>query len=124
MVKKRISRLISSICESASKFNETIHGDADAAAKTVQHVKSLSSGMMAARGVRDCIVSYQSNDMVCLTVSVVGTTADVSNMICGKIPGLKNLTPFTFATFVSSGCKFFVHLWRTGSVTLPSKNPS
>ena len=51
--------------------------------------KSGASGIMTAKGVKDCVVSYQCNDMVCFTVSVVGTTADVSNHICGNIPGLK-----------------------------------
>jgi len=114
-----IGKAISSIGDALFKFNETIHGNADAAAKTVEHVKSGASGVMTAKGVKDCVVSYRCNDMVCFTVSVVGTTADISNHICGNIPGLKKVTPLT--TYISLGCKYFVHLCQTGNITFSCK---
>ena len=115
-----IGKAISSIGDALSKFNETIHGSADSAAKTAEHVKSGASGIMTAKGVKDCVVSYRCNDMVCFTVSVVGTTADISNHICGNIPGLKKVTPL--ATYISLGCKYFVHLCQTGNVTFSCKD--
>ena len=118
---KSIGKSVGSIADGLSKFNETIHGSADAAAKTVEHVKSGASGIMTAKGVKDCVVSYQCNDMVCFTVSMVGTTADVSNHICGNIPVLKKVTPL--ATYISLGCKYFVHLCQTGNVTFSCKDP-
>lgn len=116
---KTIGKAISSLSDALSKFNETIHGSADAAAKTAENVKSGVSGIMTARGVKDCVVSYQCKDMVCFTVSVVGTTADVTNHICGNIPGLKKVTPI--ANYISIGCKYFVHLCQTGNITFSCK---
>ena len=118
---KSIGKAISSISDGLSKFNQTIHGSADAAAKTAEHVKSGASGLMTAKGVKDCVVSYQCNDMVCFTVSAIGTTADISNQVCGNIPGLKKVTPLT--TYISLGCKYFVHLCRTGNVTFSCNEP-
>ena len=115
-----IKKAANSISYSLSKFNQTIHGSVDAAAKTTEHVKSGASGIMTAKGVKDCVVSYQCNDMVCFTVSMVGTTADVSNHICGNIPGLKKVTPLT--TYISLGCKYFVHLCQTGNITFSCKD--
>lgn len=109
---KSVGKTVSSIGDRLSKFNQAIHGSADAAAKTAEHVKSGASGIMTAKGVKDCVVSYQCNDMVCLTVSVIGTTADISNHICGNIPGLKKVTPV--ATYISLGCKYFVHVCQKG----------
>jgi len=116
-----VRKAVCSMSDALSKFNQTIHGSADAAAKTTEHVKSGASGIMTAKGVKDCVVSYQCNDMVCFTVSVVVTTADVSNHICGNIPGLKKVTPL--ATYISLGCKYFVHLCQTGNVTFSCKDP-
>lgn len=116
---KSIGKAVNSVSDILSKFNQTIHGSAEAAAKTTEHIKSGASGIMTATGVKDCVVSYQCNDMVCFTISVVGTTADVSNIICGNIPGLKVVTPVT--TYISLGCKYFVHLCRTGNITFLCK---
>ena len=118
---RSIGRIVSSIGDGLSKFNQTIHGSADAAAKTAEHVKSGASGIMTAKGVKDCVVSYQCSDMVCFTLSVAGTSVDVSNHICGNIPGLKKVTPLT--TYISLGCKYFVHLCQTGNVTFSCKDP-
>lgn len=117
---RSIGKAISSLGDSLSKFNQTIHGSADAAAKTVEHVKSGASGVMTAKGVKDCVVTYQCNDMICFTISVVGTTADVGNHLCGNIPALKQVTPIT--TSISLGCKYFVHLCRTGNITFSCKD--
>lgn len=117
---KSLGKAVSSIGDGLSKFNQTIHGSADAAAKTAEHVKSGASGIMTAKGVKDCVVSYQCNDMVCFTVSVIGTTADISNHVCGNIPGLKKVTPV--ATYISLGCKYFVHLCQTGNLTFSCKD--
>ena len=116
-----IRKLVTSLGDSLAKFNQTIHGSADAAAKTTECVKSGASGLMTAKGVKDCVVTYQCKDMVCFTISVVGTTADVSNHICGNIPGLKKVTPLT--TYISLGCKYFVHLCQTGNITFSCKDP-
>jgi hypothetical protein len=89
-------------------------------AKTTEHIRSGASGIMTAKGVKDCVVSYQCNDYICLTVSGIGTTADRSNHICGNIPGLKKVTPI--ATSILVGCKYFVHLCRTGNVTFSCIN--
>ncbi len=118
---KSIGKAVSSIGDSLSKFNQTMHGSTDAATKTAEHVKLGASGIMTVKGVKDCVVLYQCNDMVCFTVSVVGTTADVSNHICGNIPGLKKVTPL--AIYISLGCKYFVHLCQTGNVTFSCKDP-
>jgi DNA-binding transcriptional regulator YdaS (Cro superfamily) len=116
-----IRKVVTSLGDSLAKFNQTIHGSADAAAKTTECVKSGASGLMTAKGVKDCVVTYQCKDMVCFTISVVGTTADVSNHICGNIPGLKKVTPLT--TYISLGCKYFVHLCQTGNITFSCKDP-
>jgi len=118
---KTIGKAITSLGDGLAKFNQTIHGSADAAAKTTGCVKSGASGLMTAKGVKDCVVTYQCNDMVCFTISVVGTSADVSNHICGNIPGLKQVTPLT--TYISLGCKYFVHLCQTGNITFSCKDP-
>jgi len=116
-----IRKVVTSLGDSLAKFNQTIHGSADAAAKTTECVKSGASGLMTAKGVKDCVVTYQCKDMVCFTISVVGTTADVSNHICGNIPGLKKVTPLT--TYISLGCKYFVHLCQTGNIPFSCKDP-
>ena len=118
---KSARKIFSSLGDGLSKLNQTIHGGADGAAKTVNHVKSGASGIMTAKGVKDCVVTYQCKDMVCFTISVVGTTADLSNHICGNIPGLKKVTPLT--TYISLGCKYFVHLCQTGNITFSCKDP-
>ena len=117
-----IRKVVTSLGDSLAKFNQTIHGTADAAAKTTECVKSGASGLMTAKGVKDCVVTYQCKDMVCFTISVVGTTADLSNHICGNIPGLKKVTPLT--TYISLGCKYFVHLCQTGNITFSCKDPT
>ena len=117
---KPVRKVIISLGDSLAKFNQTIHEGADAAAKTTECVKSGASGLMTAKGVKDCVVTYQCKDMVCFTISVVGTTADVSNHICGNIPGLKKVTPLT--TYISLGCKYFVHLCQTGNITFSCKD--
>ena len=118
---KSIGKAVSSISDGLSKFNQTIHGSADAAAKTAGHVKSGASGIMTAKGVKDCVVTYQCKDMVCFTISVVGTTADISSHICGNIPVLNKVTPLT--TYISLGCKYFVHLCQTGNLTFSCNDP-
>ena len=117
---QKIKKAINCVTDSLSKFNQTIHGSADAAAKTSDILKSGANGVMTAKGVKDCVVSYQCNDMVCFTVSVIGTTADVGSHICGNIPGLKKVTPLT--TYISLGCKYFVHLCQTGNITFSCKD--
>ena len=119
---KSIGKGINSIGDILSKFNTTIHGSADAAAKSVEYAKSGASGLMTAKGVKDCVVSYQCNDMVCFVVSVVGTTADLSNHVCGNIPGLNKVTPLT--AYISLGCKYFVHLCQAGNITFSCKDLS
>jgi hypothetical protein len=118
---RSIRTILSLVSDGLSKFNQTIHGSADAAARTTDAVKSGASGIMTAKGVKDCVVSYQCNDMVCFTVSMVGTGADIGNHICGNIPGLKKVTPVT--TYISLGCKYFVHLCKTGNVTFSCNDP-
>ena len=112
---RTMGNILSNINSTLAKFNTTIHGSAEAAAKTTEHLKSGASGIMTAKGVKDCVVSYQCNDYVCLTVSTVGTVADISNHICGNVPALKPFTPIN--TYISLGCKYFVHLCRTGNIT-------
>ncbi len=121
VVFQKIRRGISVVNNTLSKFNETIHGSAEAASKTVEHVKLGASGLMTAKGVKDCVVAYQCNDMICLTISSIGTTADIGNHICGNIPRLKKVTPV--ATSISVGCKYFVHLCKTGDVTFSCQDP-
>lgn len=118
---RTIAKSVNSINDSLSKLNQTVHGSAASAAKTTQHIKSGATGVMTAKGVTDCVVSYQCNDMICFTVSVVGTTADVTNHVCGYMLGLKQVTPV--ATYISLGCKSFVHLCRTGNITFSCNDP-
>jgi hypothetical protein len=118
---KTIGRAVNSVSDSLHKFNQTIHTTAEAAARTESHIKTGVNGAMAAKGVKDCVVSYQCNDMICFTVSVVGTTADVGNLVCGNIPGLTNVTPVT--TFLSVGCKTFVRLCQTGRFGFSCNDP-
>lgn len=40
---KLIGKAVSCIADSLSKVNRTIHGSADAAAKTTKHIKAASS---------------------------------------------------------------------------------
>lgn len=110
-----IRKAIRATADGLSKFNETIHGSAAEAAKTVTNVKSSVNAGMFAKGAYDCVVSYQCNDMVCLTISAIGTTADLGSFVCGNVPFLKKATPVT--SFISTGCKSFVHLCRTGNIT-------
>lgn len=118
---KSIGKGIASLGDALAKFNQTIHGSADVAAKITACVKSGASGIMTAKGVKDCVFIYQCNDMVCFTISVIGTTADVSNHICGNTPGFKKVT--TFTTYISLGYKYFVHLCQTGNITFSCKKP-
>jgi hypothetical protein len=53
---KTIGNGLSSLNASLAKFNATIHGGADAAAKTTEHIRSGASGIMTAKGVKDCVV--------------------------------------------------------------------
>lgn len=64
---------------------------------TSEAMKSVASGIMTAKGVKDCVVNYPCNDRVCFTISVLGTAADLTTHICGNIPLLKKVTPV--ATF-------------------------
>lgn len=112
---KSMGKALSSVSDALSRFNQTIQGSADAAAKTAEHLKFGASEIMTAKGVKDCVVSYQCNDMVGFTVSVIGTTTDLSNHICDNIPGLKKVT--LVATYVLLGCKYFVHLCQSGNIT-------
>jgi hypothetical protein len=105
--------------KSLHRFNQTIHGSVSP--KTMDQVKTATNGLMAAKGVKDCVVSYQCNDLICFTVSAVGTTADIGNFVCGNVPGLKKAAPV--ATFVSVGCKSFVHFCRTGQVRFSCNDP-
>ena len=117
---KRIGKGIFALSDGLSKFNQTIHGSTDAAAKAANITKTTGSLTMTAKGVKDCVVTYQCNDLICFTVSAVGTTADVGNLICGNMPGLKQYTPLT--TSISGGCKYFVHVCQTGDVTWSCKD--
>lgn len=114
-----MGKLFGSIANAESKVNQTVHGSADAAAKTATCIKFGASGIMTAKGVRDYIVSYQCNEMVCLAVSMVGTTADISNQIFGNILALCKLTPVTI--YVSLTCKGFVQLCTTGNIRFACK---
>ncbi len=111
----KISNILSSLNAILVKANQTIHESKTAAAKTTEHVKSAASGIMTAKGVKDCVVAYQCNDYLCLTISGLGTCADMTNLIFGNIPGLKRFTPIS--TYLSVGCKSFVHMCRTGNIT-------
>ena len=81
---KRIGNGIFALSDGLSKLNQTIHGSAEAAAKATNITKRTGSAMMTIKGVKDCVVTYRCNDMICFTVSAVGTTADVGNWICGR----------------------------------------
>jgi len=109
------------LADGLAKFNETIHGSAEAAAKTTEYLKAGSNGIMTVKSVKDCVVTYQCKDMICFTVSVVGTTADISSQIYGSIPSLKKVTPIT--VYISIGCKSFVHFCQTGNITFSCKEP-
>ena len=112
---KRIGNGIFALSDGLSKLNQTIHGSAEAAAKATNITKRTGSAMMTIKGVKDCVVTYRCNDMICFTVSAVGTTADVGNWICRHTPGLKQYTGIT--TPISVGCKYFVHICQTGDLT-------
>ena len=114
---KRIGKGIFAFSDGLSKFNQTIHGSA---AKAANITKTTGSLTMTAKGVKDCVVTYQCNDLICFTVSAVGTTADVGNLICGHMPGLKQYTAVT--TPISVVCKYFVHVCQTGDVTWSCKD--
>jgi hypothetical protein len=117
---RKIGNILFSVNPILSKLNQTIHGSAEAAAKTTEHIKSGANGIMTAKGVKDCVVASQCNDYVYLTVSTVGTIADVSNHICRNVPGLKRFTPIKI--YMSVSCKYFVHLCRTGNITFSCNN--
>jgi hypothetical protein len=112
---KSISAILLSINATASKLNQTIHGSSESAMKTTEYIRSGSTAIMTAKGVKDCVVAYQCNDYICLTISGIGTIADLSTHICGNIPGLKKVTPLT--AYMSVGCKSFVYMCRTGNIT-------
>lgn len=117
---KRIADGIFAINDGLSKLNQVIHGSAEAAAKATTITKTTGSLVMTVKGVKDCVVTYQCNDLICFTVSAVGTTADVGNFICGHMPGLKQYTGVT--TPISVGCKYFVHVCQTGDLTWSCKD--
>jgi hypothetical protein len=119
---KAIGGELSALNATLAKFNQTIHGSTEAAARTTGAIKSGASGMMTAKGIKDCVVRYQCNDSVCFPISCIGTTADLGNFLCGNIPGLKKVTPLT--TYLSLGCKYFVHACRTGSITFSCNDPT
>jgi hypothetical protein len=54
---RTIGKVFSSVGDALSKFNQTIHGSDDAAAKTAKNVKSGANGIMTAKGSKDCVVS-------------------------------------------------------------------
>ena len=112
---KKIGNGIVALSDGLSKLNQTIHGSAEAAEKVTNITKTTGSLTMTVKGVKDCVVTYQCNDLICFTVSAVGTTADVGNLICGHTPGLKRYTGIT--TPISLTCKYFVHVCQTGDLT-------
>lgn len=122
---RSIGKAIRSASDGLSKFNETIHGSADEAAKTVKSIKSGASGAMTARGIKDCVVSYQCNDMVCFAISAIGTTADISNHICGNVPAIQSAVPIAvpIGNAISVGCKSFVYFCRTGKISFSCNDP-
>ena len=66
---RKISNILSNLNATLAKVNQTIHGFTDAA-----------SGVMTG----DCVVAYQCNDYICLTISSIGTCADLTNLIFGN----------------------------------------
>lgn len=118
---RSIGKAIRSVSDGLSKFNETIHGSAEEASRTVTSIKSSASGAMTARGVKDCVVSYQCNDMVCFTISAIGTAADIGNHICGNVPTLRAGVPIV--NTISVGCKTFVQFCRTGKISFSCNDP-
>lgn len=119
---RSIGKAFTAVNQTFAKFNQTLHGSVEEARRTTAIVKTSTNGAMVAKGVKDCVVSYQCNDVVCLTVSAVGTAADLGGMVSGNIAFLNPLTPFTSS--ISVGCKFFVHLCQTGNITFIScKDP-
>jgi integral membrane sensor domain MASE1 len=106
-----------------SQLNTTVHGSAEAATASMNTLKAIGAATMASKGVTDCIISYKCNDMICFTVSVVGTVADLSGLIGGNLLPTQTAVPFTrCTTSVSSFAKGFVHYCRTGNITFSCKD--
>ena len=57
---RSVGKAISSLGDALSKFNQTIHGSADSAAKTVEHIKSGASPSYITRKIP--MPSYPSQD--------------------------------------------------------------
>lgn len=112
---RKISNILSSLNATLAKANQTIDGSTAAATKTTEHVKSDTSGIMTAKGVKDYVVAYQCNDYICLTISGLRTYTDMTNLIFGNMLGLKRFTPIS--TYLSVDCKSFVHMCHTGNLT-------
>ena len=55
---RTVKSIVATLNNTLAKFNQTIHGSTDAAAKTTDHIRSVASGMMTAKGVKDCVVEY------------------------------------------------------------------
>jgi len=104
---KVLRSLLSTVNNNLASFNNIIHDSADTAEKITEHIKSGASGIMTAKGVKDCVVEYQWNNKVCLTVSAIGTASNISNCICRNVPGLKKFAPINI--YVSLGYKYFVY---------------
>ena len=117
---KKIKSIIVTANDVLAKLNVTLHGTVESAQRTTTNIRAAGSGAMAARGITDCIVAYQCNDILCLSVSAIGTAADVGGMICGNIPGVKGAVPYVVG--VSTACKGIVHLCRTGNITFACKD--
>ena len=47
---RTVGNILSSLNSTLSRFNKTIHGSVEAAAKTTEHIKSGASGIMTAKG--------------------------------------------------------------------------
>ena len=104
-----------------AKFNRTIHNSVQAAAKTIEYVGSDVSVIMIAKGVKDYLVLYQFNGMICLSVSAVETVADVTNHILGIYQSLKEWHR-TLIMYQYHASLLFI-LCRTGNVTFSCNDP-
>lgn len=55
-------------------------------------IKTAKSGVIVLKGIKCCIITYQANDIICFTISVVGTAADLTSYIAKNFSNRKKVT--------------------------------
>lgn len=75
--------------------NATIWGGVEQADKVGRIVKTGGAGADIAIGTGNAIKDFACADVVCATLSLVGSASSAAGLVLGNIPGTKHLTIYT-----------------------------